>query len=377
MSAESWSRPPRPAPGSTPEPIRLLIVDDSLVVRTILTRTLESHAGFRVVAAAGNVAQALEILAGTRVDIVLLDVQMPGRDGISALPEMIERSDGARFVMVSALCDSGAAASVQAMALGAADALLKPSAGNFGTRFADALIDRLLRLGPARRGAAQSGVAALPPRQPPKKASAAATLPLECVAIGASTGGIHALSAFFARLPRDFAAPILVTQHLPASFMPYFAGQLRDMTGRPAEVARDDMRIEPGCLIVAPGDAHLHLRRSFSGPRIRLDSTPAPSGCLPSVDPMLASLGDVYGASALALILSGMGRDGAIGARRLAELGGEILAQDAESSVVWGMPGSVVRAGIAALVASPAALADRVAAREKPGRGAADTPAWN
>lgn len=363
------------ASGGTAAPIRLLIVDDSLVVRTIMTRMLENHAGLEVVAAAANVARALEILDGTKVDIVLLDVQMPDRDGISALPEMIERADGARFVIVSSLCDTGAALSVQAMALGAADTLLKPSAGSFGNRFAQTLIETLLRIGPARRASGPSGlVAPLPhavsgmtPATPP---------PLGCLAIGASTGGIHALSTFFDRLPRSFAAPILVTQHLPASFMPYFAGQLRDMTGRVAEIARDDLRVEPGCLIVASGEAHLGLRRGHSGVRVRLDATPSPTGCLPSVDPMLAALGEAYGPAAIAVILSGMGRDGAIGARRLTELGGEVLAQDAASSVVWGMPGAVARAGLAALVAPPAELADRAAARDAASRGRPDKP-WS
>jgi two-component system chemotaxis response regulator CheB len=361
--------PPPRVPGwdrtAEHRPIRLLIVDDSLVVRTILARTLEAHAGFEVVGAAPNADQALEILGQTQVDIILLDVQMPGRDGLTALPEMLEKSAGARILVVSALCDSGASASIQAMALGAVDTLLKPNAGSFGTRFAETLIDRLVRIGPVPDRAAPS---ARPAKVPLKRAASVLRAPVDgpigCLAIGASTGGIHALAAFFERLPRSFSAPILVTQHLPGSFMPYFAGQLREMTGRDAEVARDGARLERSCLFVAPGDAHLRLRESWGSVRVVLDTAPAPSGCSPSVDPMLEAVGAVYGAAGMGVVLSGMGRDGAIGAASLVAAGGEVLAQDPDSSVIWGMPGAVARAGLAAMVAPPTWLADRIAARD-------------
>ncbi|MFW2830294.1 chemotaxis-specific protein-glutamate methyltransferase CheB [Sphingomonas sp. ID0503] len=357
---------PRIAAGRASVPsIRLLIVDDSLVARTILSRTLAEHGAFEVVATAARADEALRILAEREVDIILLDVQMPGRDGIDALPELLAASTGAHVVMVSAFCDDGASASVRAMTAGAADTLLKPDAGSFGGQFVTALTSRLLRIGRARRESSpKSARSALAPAlQAPLSLRAPVEGEVGCLAIGASTGGIHALAAFFAQLPRSLTVPILVTQHLPGSFMPYFAGQLRDMTGREARVAEEGMRVAPGMLIVAPGDAHLVVTEGWGVPRILFDRSPSRSGCMPSVDPMLESVAALYGARGLAVVLSGMGRDGALGALKLAMAGGEVIVQDAESSVVWGMPGATARAGAASLIAPPARLADRVAAR--------------
>ncbi len=173
--------------------------------------------------------------------------------------------------------------------------------------------------------------------------------------------GVHALSEFFAALPRDFATPILVTQHLPAPFMPFFADQLQEMTGRPARVAAPGMQPNPGEILLAPGDAHLTLVRTGRVVHVRLERGRAASGCLPSVDPMLASIGRLFGAAALGVVLSGMGRDGATGAEQLVKAGGAVLVQDAATSVVWGMPGVIANAGIAHAVAPPAELARRVA----------------
>jgi two-component system chemotaxis response regulator CheB len=142
--------------------------------------------------------------------------------------------------------------------------------------------------------------------------------------------------------------------------MPYFAAQLEDIAGRKASVAVDGARLRPGELLIAPGDAHLRLIRFRDGVRVRLDRTPSVSGCLPSVDPMFASVAEIFGAGATGVILSGMGRDGVIGAADIASAGGEVLAQDAASSVVWGMPGAVSAAGLASCVLPPARIAHRV-----------------
>jgi two-component system chemotaxis response regulator CheB len=157
--------------------------------------------------------------------------------------------------------------------------------------------------------------------------------------------------------------PILVTQHLPAPFMPYFADQLSDMSGRPTKLACDGMQLAPGGIILAPGDAHIGLARTRGIVHIKLERRRMPSGCTPSVDPMLTGVANVFGASGLAIILSGMGRDGELGAGDLVKAGGEILAQDAGSSVVWGMPGAVVTRGLARIALPPAALAHEVTKR--------------
>ena len=187
--------------------------------------------------------------------------------------------------------------------------------------------------------------------------------PLDCVAIGASTGGVNALAELFRALPKQCDAPILITQHLPVVFMPFFAAQLTSIAGRPASIAVDGARLRRGELLLAPGDAHISL---FSGPdfvRIQLDRRPSPSGCLPSVDPMFEAVADCFGAAAVGVMLSGMGRDGVLGAARLAAVGAEILAQDISTSVVWGMPGAVAKAGLASSVASPDEIAVRLGQR--------------
>ena len=349
-------------PADEARPIRLMIVDDSVVARAVITRILESHPLFEIAAVAGSADRAIELLATVQVDIILLDVEMPGTDGLTALPRILADSKGARVLIVSSACQDGAAATVKALTLGAADTLLKPGAGDLAGRFADELADRLLRIGHARRAPASS-----PARAAGRNGSVAPVRgvePVTCLAIGASTGGIHALSDFFRALPMSFDAPILITQHLPAEFMPYFAAQLQEIAKRKTQTATDGARLRAGEMLVAPGDAHMRLIRTRDGSvRVRLDRTPSASGCLPSVDPMFEAVAKIFGAGALAVVLSGMGRDGVGGAEALVKAGGEVLAQDAETSVVWGMPGAVANAGLASAILPPDRLADRIGGR--------------
>jgi len=347
----------RPHAGRAFAPIRVLIVDDSVVARAVLTRLLSEHDDIEVVGQAGSAASAHCILEEKTVDIILLDLEMPGVSGLAALPELIQHGKGARVLIVSSACADGAASSIAALRLGAADTLLKPGAAAYAGRFAEELVDRLRRI--ARPGQGEP---------PPRGAQGQGSLQqpsarrLECVAIGSSTGGVHALGRFFGALPRSFATPILITQHLPAPFMPYFAGQLAEMTGRPTRIGAPGLQPQPGELLLAPGDAHMTLVRTGPVIHVRLERKRAVSGCMPSVDPMLASIGKVYGPAAVGVILSGMGRDGLQGAGELVDAGGSLLAQDEASSVVWGMPGAVANARIAQLVLPPDELARRLAA---------------
>lgn len=345
-----------PSPGPAASPIRVLIVDDSVVARAILSRLLSEHQDIDVVGQAGNVASAHKQLEQTSVDIILLDIEMPGVNGLVALPELIRASGGARVLIVSSSAADGAEATITALREGAADTLLKPTAAQFTSRFADELVDRLRRI--ARPGYESAQPRRLPAESPPPPSPARR---IECLGIGSSTGGVHALERFFSALPKSFTTPILVTQHLPEPFMPYFAGQLAEMSGRRTRVGAPGLQPQAGEILLAPGDAHMTLMKTATVVHVRLERKRSASGCLPSVDPMLASIGRIYGQTSMGVILSGMGKDGLIGAGELSEAGGIVLAQDMTTSVVWGMPGAVANAGLARAILPPDQLAKRIA----------------
>ncbi|WP_303539563.1 chemotaxis-specific protein-glutamate methyltransferase CheB [Sphingomonas natans] len=339
-----------------------MVVDDSIVARAVLVRMLEAQPDIVVVAEARSGRAALAALDVHQPDLILLDLEMPDMGGLEVLPTMIERG-GRRVMVVSSACSDGAASSLHALRLGAADTLLKPGAGRLAGSFAQELIEKVRRIAAAPAGQSGGARRALAIAEQDLPAPSPAARGIECIAIGASTGGVHALASFFSVFPSSIQTPILVTQHLPAPFMPYFAGQLQEMSGRPTRLALDGMPLAPGAILLAPGDAHLGLARTRGTVHVKLERRRMPSGCTPSVDPMLSAVATIYGAGGLGLILSGMGRDGEIGAADMVTAGGEILAQDAGSSVVWGMPGAVMSSGIARLALPPASLAREVADR--------------
>jgi two-component system chemotaxis response regulator CheB len=331
-----------------------MIVDDSQVARAVLSRMLAACWDFEIVATAGDAGEALRLLPTTPVDIVLLDVEMPGESGLEALPEIVRRSGGARVLIVSSFCDGDADAAVRALAPGAAETLSKPGAEAFSGRFSEILADRLRRMG--RRGANPEAATV---QEPP-------AAKLGCLAIGASTGGLHAVTALLSALPARIGVPILITQHLPAVFIPFFARQVEAASGRTTRTAEDSMELRPEEILLAPGDAHLCLEQRGARVLVRLDRTASASGCIPSVDVMLDSVAATYGRAALGVMLSGMGRDGLAGSREVVARGGTMLAQDRQSCAVWGMPRVVVEAGLAGAVLPPAGLAALVAERAEP-----------
>ena len=354
----------RPGTGQGESPrIRLMVVDDSVVARAVLSRMIEADGGFDIVAVAGTAEDAIEALAQVRVDIILLDLEMPGAGGLRSIPRILEIAHGARVMIVSSLAEEGAEETVAALALGAADTLPKPGTGRFNGRFAEILISKLRAIGRAeeQQPLVRNRVASRPVQVAPLRAMS--NDPLRLIAIGASTGGIHALGSFFQALPAKIGVPILVTQHLPAPFMTVFARQLGNAAGREAIVAEDGLRLLPDRIVIAPGDAHLTLDVSGGHLVARLLRNRSASGCLPSLDPMLASAGRMLGAEALGIVLTGMGRDGLEGAMALIGAGGSVIVQDEASSAVWGMPRAVAEAGLACAILPPGKLARRVAAR--------------
>jgi two-component system chemotaxis response regulator CheB len=342
-------------PIGSAKPLRLLIVDDSPIARSVLARMVAPHEAFEVTASVGSAAEALEALERAPADIVLLDLDMPGTGGLQALPPIL--ASGARVLVVSSSCEDGTEASVAALALGAADTLAKPGPGQPPALFSAALVDRIKRVG----GIGGDFVAApdlgeLVLRNPSEGK-------LDCLALGGSTGGLHAITGFLRALPPALRTPILITQHLPAAFMPFFARQVEAAAGRPAKVAAEGDRLGEGAILIAPGDAHLVPARQGERVIVSLDEEPAPGGYRPSVDRMLAAVAETFGPAAAAIVFSGMGRDGLAGARSVAAQGGTVLAQDRDTSAVWGMPRAVAEAGLASAVRPPAQLAALVAAR--------------
>ena len=338
-----------------------MIVDDSMVARAVLSRMIEADGAFEIAAVAGTAEDAVDALNEVRVDIVLLDLEMPGAGGLKSIPQIVRAAAGAKVMIVSSLAEQGAEETVAALALGAADTLPKPGTGRFNGRFSEVLLGKLKALGyastldertnaPAQRGL-QAALRPMP------------TDPIELLAIGASTGGIHALGVLFHALPPPIGIPILVTQHLPEPFMAVFARQLGNAAKREAMVAQDGLELRPDRIILAPGDAHLTVDSSGNRPVARLTHGRSVSGCMPSLDPMFASVAAAYGPGALGVVLTGMGRDGVEGASRIVASGGSILAQDEDSCAVWGMPRAILEAGLACSILPPDKIARRIASR--------------
>lgn len=348
------SPPPAVPPGQTGRTLSVLIVDDSAVARAALGRIVEGGPDTRLAGTVDNAVGAIDWLGSNSADVILLDLEMPGISGLAALPEMIAAGNGAQILIVSSTAREGAENTLRALALGAADTLAKPEAGGLNQTFGLVLIDRIRRLGRATRVAARAEHNAL---------RAPAVTPVEILAIGASTGGLRALAEFFAALPHEFDAPILVTQHLPPAFMPYFAEQLSAMAGRPARVAEDGEFVAKGEILVAPGTRHLCVANERGTLRVVLSNARAETRCCPSVDPMFESVAEAAGAGAVAVVLTGMGRDGASGARHIVACSGSVIAQDQASSTVWGMPGTVARDGLASIIGAPMQLARHLTAR--------------
>ena len=326
--------------------IRVMVVDDSAIVRGLIVQTLERDPALRVVARAANGEAALIELARTAVDVVVLDIEMPVMDGLTALPLILKLQPEARVVMASTLTRRNARISLQALQAGAADYVPKPETGGLvgADEFARELTTKVKALG--GRGAALTA----PSPAITRPASLSPPVRPQVVAIGGSTGAPPALMSLFADLKGELEQAVLLTQHMPPTFTAMLAEQLERTGERPAAEARDGEPILPGRIYVAPGGWHMTVGRSGKVPVIRLNQEAPEHFCRPSVDPMLRSAAAVYGPGVLAVILTGMGADGAEGCRAVAEAGGRFVVQDEATSVVWGMPGAAARTGLAEAV---------------------------
>jgi two-component system chemotaxis response regulator CheB len=270
--------------------------------------------------------------------------------------------------VVSSLTEAGAEHTIAALQMGAADTMLKPRSGGFDQAYRAALLAKVRALVPGGHYAARNdpgigngaeGLDQAGPARPRPQAPKASKSP-RLIAIGASTGGIHALCILLRNLPRQLDLPILITQHLPESFMSVFARQLEIAGSRKAVVAQARMIIEPGHIYVAPGDGHMMVRETGGRLIAEIGRFPVASGCMPSVDPMFETAAEATDGHVLGIVLSGMGRDGAEGAAKLFQAGGAIIAQNEASCAVWGMPRAVTEAGLTYAVLPPDEIAKRI-----------------
>ncbi|NBW09998.1 MAG: chemotaxis-specific protein-glutamate methyltransferase CheB [Caulobacteraceae bacterium] len=326
-----------------------MVVDDSAVVRGLIARALEADAAVSVVARAENGQAALAQLEHVEVDVIVLDLEMPVMDGMTALPLILARRPGVRIIVASTLTLRNARLCLDTLQAGASDYVSKPEGG--GLVHAEAFHRQLLAKVRALGGAPDTPSTEPAPRpssRPIPPPSAQAVKP-EVIAIGGSTGAPPALVQVFEAL-RGVSLPILLTQHMPPMFTALLAEQLARAGDRPCREAVDGEPVVPGRAYVAPGGWHMTVERACAGAVIRLDHEPPEHFCRPAVDPLMRSVARTYGASALAVILTGMGSDGAAGCAAVAEAGGRFVVQDEATSVVWGMPGAAARTGRAEAV---------------------------
>ncbi|MHA1537536.1 MAG: protein-glutamate methylesterase/protein-glutamine glutaminase [Alphaproteobacteria bacterium] len=365
----SQDRKAAPAGGGQGK-IQVMVVDDSVVVRGLIVRALETDPGIEIVESVGNGQIAVDRLAKRPVDVVVLDIEMPVMDGLTALPKLLAIDRKLKVLMASTLTSRNAEISMKALQLGAADYIPKPTAVrdiSGGDDFKRDLVNKVLSLGRARL--AREKRLAKPANAAPKAASLISgpvtlrrrgILPPEILAIGSSTGGPPALLSLFTALKGKIALPVLLTQHMPATFTRILAEHIEKSSGWPACEAKDGMAVEPGRVYVAPGDYHMCVTQAAGSKVLRLNQDSPESFCRPAVDVMLRSVAEVYGGKSLVVILTGMGHDGLDGSRPIVEAGGTIISQDEDTSVVWGMPGAVAKDGLCSAVLPLKGLAGEI-----------------
>ena len=387
------------------QPLRVMIVDDSSVVRGLLSRMLETQPDVEIVASVSDGQMAVNAVRRAPVDVVILDIEMPRMDGLTALPLMLEARPGIQIIVASTLTEKNAEISLRALERGAADYLTKPtSAHGLGSMeaFNRQLVEKVIALGYANResGRPAWSAKAAPPRRitpsPDYKPSsrpsdrqyrpsvrpgrpkvrvierstkemdetriftraepkeivlrAAGKTRPEIITVGSSTGGPQALFQLLRDIGLNPGVPIMITQHMPPTFTKILAEHAARASGLPCREAEDGEPVERGQVYIAPGDFHMLVEVRDDRPVIAINQDPAVNFCRPAVDPMLQSVVELYGSRILNIILTGMGSDGMLGSQAVADAGGTVIAQDELTSVVWGMPGAVATRGLCSAV---------------------------
>lgn len=356
------------------EPLRVMVVDDSVVIRGLISRWIEAEPDMTVAASLRTGLDAVNQLERVNPDVAVLDIEMPELDGIQALPQLLAKKRNLIVIMASTLTRRNAEISFKALSLGAADYIPKPEStreASAAETFRHDLLQKIRNLG-AKVRRLQSATSPplvpaigrpreplpVPPRAPASVASQAALLkrPFSSIAprvllIGSSTGGPQALMTLVAEIGAVIdRVPVLITQHMPPTFTTILAEHLSRSSHKPAHEGIDGEIVKPGQIYLAPGGKHMRVARQGANIVIALDDGPPVNFCKPAVDPLFNSAIDVWQGAILAVILTGMGSDGMRGGKDIVAAGGNVIAQDEATSVVWGMPGAAANAGICSAI---------------------------
>ena len=359
------------------DPIRVMVVDDAVVVRGLVSRWIDDEAGLKTVASLRTGREAVDQLLRVNPDVVILDIEMPDLDGLGALPLLLEKKRDLVVIMASTLTRRNAEVSLKALSLGAADYIPKPATNREVTTsatFRRELVEKIRQLGARRKRGPADVRARMPgapgasrrsktagteargiaqPSGPPADIKLRPFSPIvpRVLLVGSSTGGPQALTTLVSRIaPVLDRSPVLITQHMPPTFTTILAEHLARASNRPAHEATDGEPIVRGTIYLAPGGRHMIVERRNGQAATALSDGPLVNFCRPAVDPLFASAAQMWGNGVLALILTGMGSDGVHGAEQVVAAGGSVIAQDETSSVVWGMPGAAAHAGVCSAV---------------------------
>lgn len=322
--------------------IRVLIVDDAVLVRSRVSRVLSSDPELEVVGVAADGYIALAKIPQVNPDVIILDIEMPQMNGLETLAAIRKTYPLLAVIMFSTLTARGAKTTLSALSLGATDYATKPT----NTDSIDEAIQHIRNelIPKIKVHSKKVAIAQLPI---PLTTKVLSLTQVDIVAIGVSTGGPNALATVLPEFPADFPVPILIVQHMPPMFTKLLAERLASKSKIRVKEAESKAVLEPGCAWIAPGDFHMIVEKDGKVVRLGTHQQPPENSCRPSVDVLFRSVAEVYGKEAIAVVLTGMGQDGLRGCEQISSVGGQILAQDEASSVVWGMPGFVANAGLA------------------------------
>jgi len=336
--------------GMVENKVKVMLVDDSAVVRSMIEKVLTTSPDIKVCGYAADGQQAVKSIKVCQPDIVILDIEMPVMDGLTAIPLLLEACPGVKIIMCSTLSERGAGVSLKALSLGAMDYVLKPKTpadiqpdGNFRRE----IVSKIVGLGNIKAKPALRNE----PVEKGLQLKKAGHLPPKLIAVASSTGGPNALAVFLKDM-KNLSVPIIITQHMPPTFTKILAENLSQNLGVDCVEAQDNMPLQAGRIYIAQGGKHMLIASDAEKGSnfIRLNDGPLQNFCKPAADPMLESAGKIYDGRVLAVVLTGMGEDGLKGCRAIVDQGGSVIAQDRETSVVWGMPRAVADAGLCSAV---------------------------